>query len=731
MKFKNFKQKLGLKNFGNKTISPDVQHDSRGFPHVCWFEEQNGEYSVHYKYWNGNEWSFIGDNSIVFYSQSPIILSSSSLFLINGKPVIGFIAKKDEESSTVYLFRGNFKNWKKEEYDLNVRASWFSIFYMPKPKNIQNSSSSSSTSSSSSYDINTEFVVGIADNSTLYMYELNSSEKLLNSIDISSYDLTKLKATGFGELIYFGVIHEGSIQVNAFNVYSGSWSSSDFSVYTPTNGTLYSTVSFVMQPYYANNNYCLISWGEINNSFSKLQFGFLSSSLGASNTTTLESLVSINKGKETNNAFKNIAINSNQEGDNIWVLSCGSKSKIYKKSGLTWDNGEEISLEGKSDGFIFSDLDIAFFDPKYRLLINSNNNVYYLEDTSSSSDNYPSMWVLNKERTLHSRMYQEDSITFDEILCSWNAREGDIIKEAHRRNLISINEEEDPECGTSSSSSSDSSASIESDSSFSSLSSLSSSSSSFEPSCSSPECSLEIGFKTYTVPDRLYVRDGTGIVFDTGFISTGDEFREYSLVSLSCPVQVCVEPHPTIQNTFWDLKLNGCGLYANYSGSWSPEPICFGEACYVKEILIEMQTKVDDDLRVKIDGVTFSDTQWNAGWYAGETFVTSDVPPVVNPDVPEHFRVVRLNGPDVEALSGGETVEIDAFDGWGSNWYTGLWKATVTFSSGAVQIEYGGTEANGTSSTPATGASDYYSTGPHFEDYYPNGSFVIEECANA
>lgn len=140
----------------------------------------------------------------------------------------------------------------------------------------------------------------------------------------------------------------------------------------------------------------------------------------------------------------------------------------------------------------------------------------------------------------------------------------------------------------------------------------------------------------------------------------------------------------------------------------------------VTEILIESIERQDDDLMVMIDGVIVKNSRLNIARYNGET------ENVANPSwATTGFRKVRLTDPDAQVNS---LVEVFTYDGWGTGYRLGRWTATVTFSSGRTQTINGGRLVAGNSevATPSPIPSNYYTTGPHFDRYYPNGGFRIE-----
>jgi len=124
----------------------------------------------------------------------------------------------------------------------------------------------------------------------------------------------------------------------------------------------------------------------------------------------------------------------------------------------------------------------------------------------------------------------------------------------------------------------------------------------------------------------------------------------------------------------------------------------------VREILIRSMGVQEDDLRVRVRGVTVFDTRYNVGWYRGETFLTAAIPPIPAYDQADHWRVARVTEAML-AVAGeaaaGDLVEVDVFDGWGGAWRTAPWVATVTWTDGRVTTCTGGVTSTGESAQPA------------------------------
>jgi hypothetical protein len=158
---------------------------------------------------------------------------------------------------------------------------------------------------------------------------------------------------------------------------------------------------------------------------------------------------------------------------------------------------------------------------------------------------------------------------------------------------------------------------------------------------------------------------------------------------------------------------------------WTTAPLDHVGSYAPVELLIESLGPQDDDLRIKIDGVTVSDTRLNVAWYQGET---------IRGAFNQHggwatsgFRTIRIRNEDIAfAMDVGSLVTVDVFDGWGDGWRTSPWTATVRWPDERTTSASGGSIRSGTSPVPSTGAGNYFTTGPHFEHYIENGGFTVE-----
>lgn len=139
-------------------------------------------------------------------------------------------------------------------------------------------------------------------------------------------------------------------------------------------------------------------------------------------------------------------------------------------------------------------------------------------------------------------------------------------------------------------------------------------------------------------------------------------------------------------------------------------------------IIWEALTRIDDDVMLECAGERLTDTQLNFSWYAGEELI-----PVEQRGFQPESNLRKVSVP--VSLSPGAVVRVYVMDGWGDNWWAGLWKARVIYSDGSDAVFYGGREEQGRSAVLRSGTlsgTEYYlQTGPHFVSYIENGEFVV------
>ena len=138
----------------------------------------------------------------------------------------------------------------------------------------------------------------------------------------------------------------------------------------------------------------------------------------------------------------------------------------------------------------------------------------------------------------------------------------------------------------------------------------------------------------------------------------------------------------------------------------------------------------DDDVALKMGGVFIANKKQNIAWYVGETTVFPPTPRPNNSWNTSGFRQYTVTASQAKALGAiwgyGSRVDVFLFDGWSTGYRASPWTVTITFDDGTTSVKTGGSSFTGTSPRPSgAGIPNYYQTGPHFEDYYVNGSFSL------
>lgn len=153
--------------------------------------------------------------------------------------------------------------------------------------------------------------------------------------------------------------------------------------------------------------------------------------------------------------------------------------------------------------------------------------------------------------------------------------------------------------------------------------------------------------------------------------------------------------------------------------------------CEPLEVVIYALGPMDDDMRVRVNSTVAFNPKCNVSWYSGEVsdFGNASFNLLWQTT---GFRIARLTRELMHGLGcrilPGAVISVDGFDGWGG-WGTAPWRAEVVWPSGLVSEFAGGSsiasQANGIYKAGDELVAGYYSLGPWFEFYSPNGSFVV------
>lgn len=123
--------------------------DNRGFPHISWEEDRNGQFGILYKFWDGLKWGFYGDTPLVDRSYDGIIHSDRSLLLENNfRPMI--VYGRNEEQYKVCVATAINGKWDINEINIAGDIKWIGAHIINRVEEYSTSSSSSMGESSSS-----------------------------------------------------------------------------------------------------------------------------------------------------------------------------------------------------------------------------------------------------------------------------------------------------------------------------------------------------------------------------------------------------------------------------------------------------------------------------------------------------------------------------------------------------------------------------------------------------
>jgi len=162
------------------SVSPSMQLDSRGFPHIVWLENKFGHNEVHYSFWDGLQWASKSSET-VDWSKDSISLSRSGIVFENDAPVLAYI-KRDTNSTSLNVAVSNGMSWDISSLYLPYDCLWAGISKSSRGMTYTSSSSSSIDSSSSSSSSSSSGYVNSSSSSS----QTNSSSSQSRSSSSSS-----------------------------------------------------------------------------------------------------------------------------------------------------------------------------------------------------------------------------------------------------------------------------------------------------------------------------------------------------------------------------------------------------------------------------------------------------------------------------------------------------------------------------------------------------------------
>jgi hypothetical protein len=436
-------------------------------------EEKNGYFDIKYKYWNGIEWSFYNPISI-HKSNNDVIFDQYSLIVSNNSPCITFSTKNGNNTSTINLAIYSNK-WNFIQKDTDYLIKWLGM--------LSQNTNGIDSSSSISQPFDKNIVTSDGYNICVYSTE-NNTINLLSSLRQQIINISSFRISSLFGIITMAYIDDNAVRCNFYNTITNTWA---FSYFIPLINSLNSeTIIDLDISCHDNYGNCemFLSWISssdiirVRHSF--IKFDASERISGSTSIIKEEDNDLIVTGVYYNGGYKNISVGT--ENNNETIICSGSKKSLFKNLYGNW-NEYQLNIDLIDCGRI-----IQKYDSFLKLIINSNNGVYYYENTThdigttSSSSSYldihiPQMILMTEEK-LVTTTWNNGYLTVSNIGGSnWDCKIGTLLSDPIRMTGIFVTEE-DPIYNTSSSSSTNSSSTSSSRSSLKYSSSTSSSSTS-------------------------------------------------------------------------------------------------------------------------------------------------------------------------------------------------------------------------------------------------------------
>ncbi len=453
MKFTPLNNQPNISNIGFESVSPSMQLDSRGFPHISWLDKKQGHNTINYRFWDGLKWSELED-SIVDRSEEEIVNSHNSLILENDSPIVAY-SRKDIDGSLLtvsYPFEGG---WIKSQLSVSYDTKWIGIASIYKLI-----SSSSDSESSSSMDGGNLIISTLDSNGGLMIYKWSKSMGWDNISDFSDsiVDYSKFKIGSTNNMVGFCYLKDDSIYYNFFDTNSESWSFIDFDSVSNLNESI---IDFDIDAY-SNLDVGVLSlaWlsDGINNFYVRHTNVDSDGNQGiddSSDTIVHERTKTVQSDTYIVNGFNSISV-FNDAFKKPNILASGAETIFYYKDSV-WEI-DEVDINGSCDGFIPLSCKIKLDDEdNVKFSFSSNGGIYYFEHSEDDGFDMssPSLVVLNANN-LFLVNWKCNNLIGNELMCIYNNKSGDILRESLKKVAVVVNETYDPVCESSSSSSSSS-----------------------------------------------------------------------------------------------------------------------------------------------------------------------------------------------------------------------------------------------------------------------------------
>ena len=446
------------------SVSPSMQLDSRGFPHIVWLEKKLGHNEVHYAFWDGLQWTS-KSSVIVDWAKGSISLSRSGIILEDDKSVLVYV-KRDTDSTSLNVAFSNGMSWDINKMVLPYDCLWAGIAKSSKESIYYRSSSSSSTdnesSISSSYK-DSDVIIFTYDGSKIRVYSVgNGIFRLLSENNFAIVNHFNIKLVGCGSSIGLVCQEDSGLIYNFFRVENEVWEFSSFGSVGSVNDSILDFDITGGGYGFDEDGVMQIAW--LRDTYSDFYVmktevdtdGVIDSNIIYQKTKNVQSLGFISGG------FSKIAIGITDSFKNM-ILCLGAKSSLYDQISEHEWGIYDIDIDSMGNRFNPSTLSLKIYHedgidyPKLSFC-NDNSDVYYLEYNGEDGfeESYPEMVVLNSERVFISE-WECGLLKGDDIDNTFYTVAGDILKESIDKTFVVFSQGEDPDYNTSSSSSSSSS----------------------------------------------------------------------------------------------------------------------------------------------------------------------------------------------------------------------------------------------------------------------------------
>jgi hypothetical protein len=367
-----------------------MQLDSRGYPHIAWFEEKEGKNEVSYSFWDGAKWSYKGTVT-VYISEEEINPSPNALILNDqDNPLIVF-SRRLGTGSRLSIASYN-EGWQFNELDVDYDVGWIGIVKRKEDYNSSSSSSaaeSSSSSSGSGFAGNYYVVTYDVTNSELKVYAVGDTWLLIGSISESTNSYSTLEVTICDFKIAIAYIEDNtSIEYNFFDIVTQTWSFASFT--TLAASALYGDIIDMDLAGYETagvEEFC-IGWLSGDSYFSYVNSAICLSDGTVTPADLSDYNVEVNRvdviSSSTDyliNSYKKIGVTLDDSGL-VQMVCLGVSSKIFSLSALNVWSDDLIDLEAVGNGNVFTYLDVHYVDGVNVAFVADSGDIYYFEPSN-------------------------------------------------------------------------------------------------------------------------------------------------------------------------------------------------------------------------------------------------------------------------------------------------------------------------------------------------------------